>query len=466
MSRRRFLQAAFLSAAGTAAAACQPQTVVVEKEVTREVEKVVQQEVEKVVTATAAPEQIVTEWWTINLKKNFGEIMQGYIDGWEADHPDQTIDWVDVPGQTVARKFATALAAGDPPDLANMYEVPRFIELQAVLPLDDLIPAEDQEAFGGYWDIAKIGGKHYGIPWYGGFASPEVVSGKLFKEIGVDVNDPPATWKDVYEMGRKGQDVWEMGTYASADCWGITQWAWAEGLEFVNEDGTEATVNTPEWEEHIETIVGLHQDGLLNPDGYSCPDGRVAIDWFFQGQGAISFAGVYILNRTAVEVLEQMEADVIPTVVGSANRAPIGRQMFVISKQCTHPQEAADFGLFVVKGDNIVDFCKAVAIAPTYLPALQDPFFTEPPTEPAADLQQELIRKARMIGIEDLQKVNMLPNNRPVFYWTTLTVDVAKLMAEPALEVVEGSMSAKDYLATWEEELNLAIETALAKGAF
>src|SRR5688572_26007047 len=88
-------------------------------------------------------EAITIEWWTINLKNTFGEIMQGYIDGYEAEHPNVTIEWVDVPGAEVAQKYATALSAGSAPDSANMYQLARFIELGAVLALDDYVPVED-----------------------------------------------------------------------------------------------------------------------------------------------------------------------------------------------------------------------------------------------------------------------------------------------------------------------------------
>jgi peptide/nickel transport system substrate-binding protein len=62
ISRRKFLHLASLTAAGAAAAACQPQTVVIEKEKTVEVEKVVKETVEKVVkeTVVVEKEKVVT----------------------------------------------------------------------------------------------------------------------------------------------------------------------------------------------------------------------------------------------------------------------------------------------------------------------------------------------------------------------------------------------------------------------
>ena len=452
-SRREMLKGLALVGAGAVAAACVP----VEPG----------QSASQAGDAGSMAEEITIEWWTINLKKNFGEIMQGYIDDFEAAHPGVTIEWVDVPGNEVARKYATALAGGTPPDVANMYQVPRFIELGAVRELDDLISAEEQEKFGGYWKQGAIGGKHYAVPWYATFARPTIVNGVLLNEAGVDMTNPLLTWQEIFEIGRQAQGTWAEGVIPFIDCWYPTQsWAIEEGLDIIDAEGTQATVNTPEWESHIQTLLDLHNEGLLSTDGYACPDPRTAIDWFWQELGSAITSGPWILNRTSLEVLEALEVDVWPTTVGSANRIAADAQVFVVSKQSAHPDIAAEFALFVSQTEQFIPFGQAVAIAPTYLPALDDPFFTEPPAEEPADTQQALIRKGIEVGIQDLKRVEIQPRTKPFFYWTTLTEDVPKLVSEEELAMVEGDLPVADFLARWEEELNLAIEDALAKGVF
>ena len=409
-------------------------------------------------------EQITIEWWTINLKSTFGEIMQGYIDAYEEANPNVTIDWVDVPGNEVAQKYATTLAGGNAPDAANMYQMARFIELGAVRELDDLVPAGDQEAFGGFWEAGAIGGSHYAIPWYTTFARPTVVNGKLAAAAGVDLANPPTTWQEVFDIGRGGQEAWGSGVFPWTDCWNSISWAFEEGLDLLNEDGSAAAVNTPEWAAHIDSILALNAEGLLSPDGYACPNHRVAIDWFWQGIGAFINEGAYILNRTENEVLEAGEFDVIPTVVGSANRIAADPQIFVISKDTPNADVAVDFVLSVVRTDNFVPFAQAVAIAPTYLPALEDPFFTEPPAEEPENYQAELIRKSIDIGIADMKSVVIEPKSKPVFYWTAVAEEVWQLVANDELALVEGNMSTADFLAKWEEEINGTIAEAVEAG--
>lgn len=414
--------------------------------------------------AATGEEQITIEWWTINLKSVFGEIMQGYIDDYEAAHPNVTIDWVDVPGNEVAQKYATALAGGNAPDAANIYQMARFIELGAVLPLDDLVSAEDQQAFGTFWEAGAIGGSHYAIPWYTGFANPAVVNGQLATAAGVDLENPPQTWQEVFDIGRTAQETWGAGVFPWVDCWDSRSWAFHEGLEILTEDGSAAAVNTPEWAAHVDAILALNEEGLLSLDGYACPNIRVAIDWFWQGIGAFINSGTYILNRTENEVLEAGEFDVIPTIVGSANRIPVNPQIFVVAKDSDHPDVAADFLLSVVRTENFIPFAQAVAIAPAYLPALEDPFFTEPPAEEPENYQAMLIRKAIDIGIADMQRVTLEPSNKPVFYWTTVSEEIWQQVANDELALVEGTMTTADFLAKWEESINTAIAEAVEAG--
>lgn len=408
----------------------------------------------------AGPEEITIEWWTINLRSTFGEIMQGYIDDYEADHPNVTIEWVDVPGNEVAQKYATALSGGNAPDSANIYQLARFIELNSVLALDDYVPAEDQEAFGSFWEAGAIGGNHYAIPWYSTFARPVVVNGVLAREAGVDLSNPPTTWQEVYEIGRAAQDTWGPGVNAWVDCWDSRAWAFEEGLNILSDDFSAAAVNSPEWEAHVETILGLHNDDLMSLDAYACPDYRVAIDWFWQGMGAFINSGTYILNRTENEVLEAGEYDVIPTVVGAGNRIAADPQIFVISRTSEHPEVAVDFTLSVVRTDNFIPFGQAVAIAPAYLPALEHPFFTEEPEEAPETYQDALIRKAVQIGIQDMQRVAIEPLSKPVTYWTTVYEEVWQQVAADELALIEGTLSTAEFLERWETAINAAIAGA------
>ena len=72
---------------------------------------------------------IVLEFWTIALGDAFADYIEGMIAAYEAEHPRIRIKWVDVSGAEAAEKFLASLVGGVPPDLANMYDLPRFLQI-------------------------------------------------------------------------------------------------------------------------------------------------------------------------------------------------------------------------------------------------------------------------------------------------------------------------------------------------
>ena len=71
-------------------------------------------------------ETITIEFWTIALGDAFADFINGMIKTYESEHPGVQIKWVDVSGAEVAEKFLAALVGQTPPDVVNIYDLPRF----------------------------------------------------------------------------------------------------------------------------------------------------------------------------------------------------------------------------------------------------------------------------------------------------------------------------------------------------
>jgi multiple sugar transport system substrate-binding protein len=69
-------------------------------------------------------------------------ILPKFKRGFEADHPNVTLEITQIPEDLYATKVDTALAAGSPPDIAYMFE-PRWLEAGAFLPLDEVLASND-----------------------------------------------------------------------------------------------------------------------------------------------------------------------------------------------------------------------------------------------------------------------------------------------------------------------------------
>src|SRR5699024_201924 len=64
--------------------------------------------------------EVNLEFWTINLKKDYGDYFENLISEYEEEHNDVKINWVDIPGDDVKQKFISELSSDDVPDVVNL----------------------------------------------------------------------------------------------------------------------------------------------------------------------------------------------------------------------------------------------------------------------------------------------------------------------------------------------------------
>ena len=199
LSRRRFLRGLGAAAAGAALAACQPKTVVVEKEVEKIVKETVV--VEKEVAAPAKEPVTVT----MHSKSGDMRALQDCYDNFNASQ-----DWITVEcSKTTHDKMMANWAAGTGPDLmrTGTIELTTPVMLDAIVPLQPYLDAEGKD-FEWMYDIAKpwiswpLGGDVYIMPWQGG---PFVCyyNKDHFDEAGVAYPDPDWTWDDYGSIAQK-----------------------------------------------------------------------------------------------------------------------------------------------------------------------------------------------------------------------------------------------------------------------
>ena len=209
LNRRDFLRLSAVTATGAVVAACAPaapQVIEVEKEVP--VEKVVVQtvEVEKEVPAKPA-KKVDIEWWHGWGGMTGVNAMQAVADAFNVQSETIYVHRLQV--SDVSDKYMTAIAGGAPPDV-EIGNLPyaQFWAREVVMVLDDWINAskvidvEDtlpEAVEGGRWK-----GKTYGWPTIESsirFAFSYNVD--LVKDAGLDPDNPPLTWEEVFEWHEK-----------------------------------------------------------------------------------------------------------------------------------------------------------------------------------------------------------------------------------------------------------------------
>ena len=291
---------------------------------------------------------ITIEFWTIALGDAFADYILGMISTYEEAHPGVKIKWVDVSGGEVAEKFLAALVGDTPPDLANIYDLPRFLQYDILVDMDQAVPALDKaKRLDNFWrGVGYFQGANYVIPWYVG-VTMLWYNKDLFQRAGLDPDRPPRTIDEMLAMGRQ--------IYERTGKYGVS---WRLHPSLV----------APPW-------ALLRMDGFwpLFDEGYN----RTRINHPDEGRAAmLPFSGGWI-TRYFDKTFEQKVATA-PMPRGALGRVPASNQVLVVPKASRHREIAVDFGLFVTNDENQLEFCRQVAILPSTKAAAADPYFRRP----------------------------------------------------------------------------------------
>jgi len=207
--------------------------------------------------------------------------------------------------QTMANLMA-AIAAGNPPDIALLdnFQVATWAAQNAIQPLDEMM-SENGLTLDGVYDWAKSGsvykGETYSIP-YNGDARALLYNKKMFREAGLDPENPPTTIAEVTEAAKKLTKK-EGGFYKQVGFvpWKFAglplyTWGWSFGGSFYDVENNVLTIATPEiiealqWEVDFANAMG--GESFVN---YASGLGTGAEDPFVTEQLAMCIRGQWDL---------------------------------------------------------------------------------------------------------------------------------------------------------------------------
>jgi multiple sugar transport system substrate-binding protein len=200
---------------------------------------------------------------------------QGMIDLWNSTHEDK-IELTVIPDQQVVTKLATAVQAGDVPDLMSfdLIFMPDFMKAGFLVDLTDLLKDDPNQAkvAQAFKDLATYDGKLYGT----GFL-PDVSillwNKGLFKQAGLNPEKPPTTLDEVYEYAKKiralGPDIY--GYYLSGNCGGCNIFTqapsmWGSGAHLLPKNGEDAALEGPGVKEMLTHLHRMWSEGII-PEG-------------------------------------------------------------------------------------------------------------------------------------------------------------------------------------------------------
>lgn len=273
---------------------------------------------------------------------------QALVDEYNATHENQ-VELTVVPTDDYLPRVSTAAGNQDLPDLLALDVVfaPQFTQVGAYRDLTEQIDSlEFADALApSHVDVGTNEGDKYLVP-HTLDISVMFYNKDLYEQAGLDPEQPPTTFREFAEhasaISELGDDVY--GTYFTGNCPGFslfTWWPvlWAEGVEVMNDDGTEAYLDSPEMTEIFDIYSGLVDEGAVYP-GHHEEDCTTLTEPFPTGQ-----IGIMPMPSTTLGLMpEDMNLGVAPIPGLSGGQATFGGgDVLGISSNSENADQAWDF---------------------------------------------------------------------------------------------------------------------------
>ncbi|MEO1590035.1 MAG: sugar ABC transporter substrate-binding protein [Cyanobacteria bacterium J06632_22] len=345
------------------------------------------------------------EFWTMQLQPKFTDYFNTLIDDFEAENPDITVRWVDVPWADMQSKILTAVSAGTAPDVVNLNPdfASQLASRNAWMTLDDKVSSEERSTYlPKIWDATTLNGESFGFPWYL-TTRVTLYNEDLFAQAGVTA--PPTTYAELADVAQKIKD--ETGKYAffisfvPEDAADVMQSFVQMGVELVDEDGN-AAFNTPAGKAVFQYWTDMYQNELL-PREVLTQGHRRAIELYQAGEVAILASSAEFLDTIATNAPTIAEVTAsAPQITGDTGLQNVAAMNLVIPKSTDVPEAALKFALYVTNNENQISFAKAANVLPSTAGAADGSELTELPDNASA------VEQARVISATQLADAQVL----------------------------------------------------------
>ena len=322
------------------------------------------------------PEPVeIAFWYPYGEGSWTGDFLSSKIDEFNAANPDVT-----VVGQSyesyaaIIEGLQRAAAAGDLPGVATIgYGFDEYIvNSELATPINAVMGDEGEEFLSDFFpsllEVTTFDGDVYGVPLALSVAEVFYHS-DLFEQAGLDPNEPPETWDDFLATARTINE--ELGIYGVAfaldDPWIFETSVRSNGGEFLNEDGTEAM---------LDSDIAI---ATLSDWGTGVEDGSILYnaDFFetlqtFGGQQVGMFAVSSYGTLIYQEIAPQVQAMPWPAAEGEVARIPAGgNSLYIFGNSEAEREGAAKFIEFIDSPEANAEWAMNSGYLPTRVSSLK-----------------------------------------------------------------------------------------------
>jgi len=349
----------------------------------------------------AQGDQVIELWELINPDGDDprGNDLRANIDAFEKANPGVKVEVTVLPWANIDGQLMQAANAGNSPDVVRVlaWDVPKHIAAGNLLPLEDLIPAAEQEDWLLGWDTLSADGHKWAIPF-------EYRSPVLYYRTDYTGAEPPATWDEMVTQASgadsNGGVVLGMssGAQAAALAEVFVSYLWAEGAEVFDDDG-KAAFDSPEGIRAFERIGSLMPEGVTPEEAVSYTYEEVfqsisagTADFWLLGSHRFeaAAAGAGLEDTLRIAPLPGLTA-------GQATPAHVFGWSLAIGKDADDPDLAAKLISHMTSADSQLARVQNTGELPTRASVYEDPWFTTEDGATAAMLADWFQRDGRSL---------------------------------------------------------------------
>jgi multiple sugar transport system substrate-binding protein len=203
-----------------------------------------------------------------------GEMLGDFVEDFRKENPDAEVNVTAVPWEAAHDKISTAIAGGETPDvsLIGTTWMGEFAEAGGLEPTPEGL-VDEADFFAGAWGSTVVGDTSYGVPWY---VETRVLYYRTDLAEQAGWAEPPTSWDELKQFTLDLQEKAGVENGISLQPGQTGSWqsvlpfAWSNGAEMTNEDGTEYTIDSAETTEALDYYKsyfeeGISTDRLLDP---------------------------------------------------------------------------------------------------------------------------------------------------------------------------------------------------------
>jgi multiple sugar transport system substrate-binding protein len=244
--------------------------------------------------------------------------MKALYKKFQAEHPNITVKFVNIPAEGASQKLTTQIAGGNPPDTAYLDAgtTADFASRGALVNLDNYVKRTPEQKPDDYVESflgsAKYEDSLYALPM-DGESTGLFYRTDMFEAAGI--SEPPKTWDEFEADAQKLTDPsnkkYGFALFASESAYYWYPWLWQAGGNLLSDDEKTVEFNSEQGKTAADFYVNLKNyspKDYLNSNSY---DGRVAF-----ANGSV---GMYVAGAWLAGVL----TDEFPKIEGKWATAPL-----------------------------------------------------------------------------------------------------------------------------------------------